>query len=85
MVSTKSDKRSNNNFYEISAKDSNDCSTFIDLLRSLPIPCKASSQAFSVNSFRLRKLHNRGEWPGDAKPFLDHVTRNASAARNNET
>lgn len=38
-------------------------------------PCTSSSQAFSVNTFR--------ECIRDERP--DHVTRNAQAARNNES
>ena len=40
----------------------------------LPIPCAASSQAFSVNAFwwRIR----------DPKTRADHLIRNASAAQN---
>ena len=38
-------------------------------------PCTASSQAISVNGFRSRIRDER---------LLDHVTQNASAARNNE-
>ena len=48
----------------------------------LPSPYTASFQALSVNAFRWRI---RDERPGDAsKTFSDHVTRNASAAHNNE-
>ena len=48
----------------------------------LPSPCMAFSQSLSVNSFRWRI---RGEGTGNASHFrMDHVTRNALAARKNE-
>ena len=51
-------------------------------LKTLPSPHTASFQALSVNAFRWRI---RDERPGDAsKTFADHMTRNASAALNNE-
>ena len=49
---------------------------------ALPSPCKAFSQALSVNSLRRRI---RGERVGHASLLrLDHVTRDSLAARNNE-
>ena len=44
---------------------------------SLPSPCTATSQAFLVSAFQWRIQ--------DDKNPSDHVTRNALAARNNET
>ena len=51
-------------------------------MSGLPSPCKAFSQALSVNSLRRRI---RGERVGHPSLLrLDHVTRDALAARNNE-
>ena len=52
-------------------------------IRALPSPCTAFSQSLSVNSFRWRI---RGERAGNTNSHfrMDHVTRNALAARKNE-
>ena len=57
-------------------------SSLFHQLWTFPSPCTAFSQSLSVNSFRWRIW---GERAGNASHFrLDHVTRNALAARNND-
>ena len=52
-------------------------------IRALPSTCTAFSQSLSVNSFRWRIW---GERAGNTNSHfrMDHVTRNALAARKNE-